>query len=51
MPAVDVVDLIMADHREVERLFELVKEQPTTRVLNFPELCALLLAHADQSGE
>ena len=46
MPAADVVDLIMADHREVERLFELLKQQPTTRGLNFPVLCALLIAHS-----
>jgi hemerythrin superfamily protein len=46
MPAADVVDLIMADHREVERLFELLKRQPTTRGLNFPVLCALLIAHS-----
>ena len=46
MPAADVVDLIMSDHREVERLFELLKQQPTTRGLNFPVLCALLIAHS-----
>jgi hemerythrin-like domain-containing protein len=46
MPAADVVDLIMADHREVERLFELLKQQPVTRGLNFPVLCALLIAHS-----
>jgi hemerythrin superfamily protein len=46
MPAVDVVDLIVADHREVERLFEQLKQQPTTRGLNFPVLCALLIAHS-----
>jgi hemerythrin-like domain-containing protein len=46
MPTADVVDLIMADHREVERLFELLNQQPATRGLNFPVLCALLIAHS-----
>jgi hypothetical protein len=46
MPAADVVELIKNDHREVERLFDLLKKQPATRGLHFPVLCALLIAHS-----
>jgi hemerythrin superfamily protein len=46
VPAADVVELIKNDHREVERLFDLLKKQPATRGLNFPVLCALLIAHS-----
>jgi hemerythrin superfamily protein len=46
MPASDVVDLIMNDHREVERLFEIMTKEPQTRVLHFPVLCSLLIAHS-----
>ena len=46
MPAADVVELIKNDHREVERLFDLLQKDPTTRGLNFPVLCALLIAHS-----
>jgi hemerythrin superfamily protein len=46
MPPSDVVDLIMTDHREVERLFEIMTKQPETRVLHFPVLCALLISHS-----
>ena len=46
MAAVDVVELIKSDHREVERLFDLLKKQPATRRLNFPVLCSLLIAHS-----
>jgi hypothetical protein len=46
MPAFDVVDLIMTDHREVERLFEIMTKQPETRVLHFPVLSALLICHS-----
>ena len=46
VPAADVVELIKNDHREVERLFDLLKNQPATRGLNFPVLCALLIAHS-----
>jgi len=45
MPA-DVVELIKNDHREVERLFDLMKQHPATRGLNFPVLSALLIAHS-----
>jgi hypothetical protein len=45
MPA-DVVELIKMDHREVERLFDQMKKQPQTRSLNFPIVCALLIAHS-----
>jgi hemerythrin superfamily protein len=45
MPA-DVVELIENDHREVERLFDLLKKQPATRGLNFPVVSALLIAHS-----
>lgn len=46
MPQYDVVDLIMTDHREVERLFDTMTKEPVTRVLHFPVLCALLIAHS-----
>ena len=46
VPAADVVELIKNDHREVERLFDLLKKQPAARGLNFPVLCALLIAHS-----
>jgi hemerythrin superfamily protein len=46
VPAADVVELIKSDHREVERLFDLLKNQPATRSLNFPVLCGLLIAHS-----
>jgi len=42
----DVVDLIMADHREVERLFEELKAHPENRPLLTPVLSALLTAHS-----
>jgi hypothetical protein len=40
----DVVDLIEADHREVERLFEALKSQPEQRALELPVLSAALIA-------
>jgi hemerythrin superfamily protein len=46
MSVPDVVELIKADHREVERLFEQLRQQPATRALNFPVLCSLLIAHS-----
>ncbi|MEU4291247.1 hemerythrin domain-containing protein [Kribbella sp. NPDC026596] len=45
MPA-DVVDLIMQDHREVERLFEELKENPEKRPNLIPVLTTLLTAHS-----
>lgn len=42
----DVVDLIMADHREVERLFEVLKNEPDQRPLALPTVTALLIAHS-----
>ncbi|MEV4313782.1 hemerythrin domain-containing protein [Actinocrispum sp. NPDC049592] len=42
----DVVDLIMQDHREVERLFGELKQHPEKRPLLTPVLCALLTAHS-----
>jgi hemerythrin superfamily protein len=42
----DVVDLIMSDHREVERMFDIMSKQPESRVLYFPVLSALLIAHS-----
>ncbi len=43
---VDVVDLITSDHREVERLFEILKNQPDQRVTALPVLTSLLIAHS-----
>jgi hemerythrin superfamily protein len=42
----DVVDMIMADHREVERLFDLLENEPDQRARNVPVLAALLIAHS-----
>lgn len=42
----DVVELITADHREVERLLEILKSQPDQRSLALPTLSALLVAHS-----
>jgi len=42
----DVVDLIMQDHREVERLFAELKAHPEKRPLLVPMLAALLTAHS-----
>jgi hemerythrin superfamily protein len=42
----DVVDLIMEDHREVERLFEELKQHPEKRPLLVPTLATLLTAHS-----
>ncbi|MCP3798392.1 hemerythrin domain-containing protein [Allokutzneria sp. A3M-2-11 16] len=43
---VDVVDLIMQDHREVERLFDELKRHPERRPLLVPVLAAMLTAHS-----
>jgi hemerythrin superfamily protein len=45
MPA-NVVDLIMQDHREVERLFDELKENPDKRPNLLPVLTTLLTAHS-----
>jgi hemerythrin superfamily protein len=42
----DVVDLIMQDHREVERLFAELKNHPEKRPLLTPVMCGLLVAHS-----
>jgi hemerythrin superfamily protein len=42
----DVVDLIMADHREVERLFDQMREQPDQRPMLVPVVSTLLVAHS-----
>lgn len=44
--AADVVDLIMTDHRELERLFDQLKHQPESRPLLVPVVAALLAAHS-----
>ncbi|MGW5240728.1 hemerythrin domain-containing protein [Monashia sp. NPDC004114] len=41
----DVVDLIKNDHREVERLFDLLRD-PASRAQNVPVLVTLLTAHS-----
>ena len=45
MPA-DVVELIMNDHREVERLFETLRTEPAKRPNLVPVLTTLLTAHS-----
>ena len=42
----DVVDLILQDHRELERLFDLLLTQPDTRPTLVPVMTALLTAHS-----
>ncbi|GAB1516209.1 hemerythrin domain-containing protein [Actinophytocola sp. KF-1] len=42
----DVVDLIMQDHREVERLFDELKQHRDKRPLLTPVLAAMLTAHS-----
>jgi hemerythrin superfamily protein len=42
----DVVDLIMQDHREVERLFDELRAHPEKRPLLVPVLAMLLTAHS-----
>jgi hemerythrin superfamily protein len=42
----DVIDLIMQDHREVERMFEQLKSDPATRAGLTPVLTTLLAAHS-----
>jgi hemerythrin superfamily protein len=42
----DVVDLIMQDHREVERIFEELKTAPEKRAGLVPVLVTLLTAHS-----
>jgi len=44
--AADVVDLIMQDHREVERLFDELKDSPEKRPNLLPVLTTLLTAHS-----
>lgn len=42
----DVVDLIMSDHREVERLFDILKNKPGDRLNALPLMATLLVAHS-----
>jgi hemerythrin superfamily protein len=42
----NVVDLIMNDHRELERLFDQLKNQPDTRANTLPVMISLLTAHS-----
>lgn len=44
--AKDVVELIMQDHREVERLFEEMKASPDKRPMLVPVVTSLLIAHS-----
>jgi hypothetical protein len=46
MPSDDVVQLIEADHREVERLFELLQKKRGQRSLFLPVVASLLVAHS-----
>ena len=42
----DVVDMIMDDHREVERMFDRLMREPESRPLVLPAVTALLIAHS-----
>ncbi len=42
----DVVDMIMDDHREVERMFDQLMDEPDKRPLVLPVVSALLIAHS-----
>ncbi|MFF0267158.1 hemerythrin domain-containing protein [Kribbella sp. NPDC004536] len=44
--SVDVVDLILQDHREVERLFDELRNEPDKRPNLLPVLTTLLTAHS-----
>jgi hypothetical protein len=44
---VDVVTLILADHREVDRIFEALREDVEGRAVTVRQLRALLLAHSE----
>jgi hemerythrin superfamily protein len=44
--AQDVIDLIMQDHREMERMFEKLKSDPASRAGLVPVLTTLLTAHS-----
>lgn len=44
--SVDVVDLILQDHREMERLFDALKNEPDKRPNLLPLLTTLLTAHS-----
>jgi hemerythrin superfamily protein len=43
----DVITLIMADHREVDRIFELLREDVDARAVTVRQLRALMLAHSE----
>jgi len=42
----DVVDLIMADHRQVEELFDRMQREPDQRPMLVPVVSTLLIAHS-----
>ena len=42
----NVVDLILNDHRELERLFDQLQNQPDTRANTLPVMISLLTAHS-----
>jgi hemerythrin superfamily protein len=42
----DVVDLILNDHRELERLFDTLQRDPATRLTLVPVMVSLLTAHS-----
>ncbi len=44
--AQDVIDLIMQDHRELERMFEQLRSEPDSRAGLVPVLTTLLTAHS-----
>ena len=53
MPSVtlDVVDLIMRDHQEVERIFDELRNDPDSRPILVPVLTMLLTAHSRAEEE
>lgn len=42
----DVVDLIVQDHRELQRLFEVLRNEPEKRAATAPLMSTLLFAHS-----
>lgn len=46
-PTEDVVELILADHREFERLFRLLRNREEDRAAVLADLADLLVAHAE----
>jgi hypothetical protein len=47
----DVVDLIVQDHRELQRIFQELRSDPSKRQTLAPVMSTLLFAHTNEFGE